>query len=148
MVTFGFGIASTFVWLKFNPRIYKYEEVISADVPKTKYCDLVNNSYKYDGKIVRVDANLCWYDHGYFLEDLNCSSEDESSRTAIIFNKENREEIWNSLEKHKKPGELWKPLEIIAVGVFRYKFSSGGSDHIADRTLLHFEIYNLEYSAR
>lgn len=147
-LAFILGVIITAIWVKLYPRIYQFEEAVSADVSKTNYCDLVKNPYKYDGKIVRIDANLHWFMHGYFLADIRCSDEGDSARMAISFNEQKSNELYKQLEKYHQPGEMWKPLEIIAVGVFRYEMSSGSSDHIVDRTSLQFEIYKIEYTAR
>ena len=104
---------------------------------------IVRNPYKYDGEIVRVNANLNWFMHGFYLTDANCSGEDDSTKTAINFNERKRKYV----EKFKYTGETPKPIEIVAVGVF-YKMRIGGSDGIEDRTRLRFEIYNIEYSSR
>ena len=88
LLTFALGIAATVIWVKFHFREYTVEEVVSADVPKTDYCDLVNNPFKYDGEIVRVNAKLYWFMHGFYLADENCTGEGDSAKTAIIFNEQ------------------------------------------------------------
>jgi hypothetical protein len=142
-VTFILGIFLVAIWIRLQPRVYRFEEVVAADVSKTDYCDLVNNPDKYDGKIVRINADLHWFEHGFFLADANCSGNGESLQTAILVYEPKRDELYKQLDKYMR-GE---PTEIAAVGVFRYERSPGYSDHITDRTPLHFEIYNLEYLA-
>lgn len=143
LLTFAVGILATAIWVKFHFRTYSYEEVISAHVPKTNYCDIVNNPFKYDGEIVRVNTKLYWFMHGFYLADENCRGEGDSTNTAITFNESFRANEPDYFNKFIR----FKSVEIIAVGVFKYKFLTGGSDSIEDRTKLHFEIYSVEYFA-
>lgn len=144
LLTFVIGLAIATIWVKFHFQSYSFEEVATSGVPKTKYCDLVNNPFKYDGEIVRVNTSLHWFTHGFYLADVNCTGEGDSAKTAITFNETFREKHPDYLEKYRTR----EPVEIIAVGVFKYKFKTGGSDGIEDRTRLHFEIYGIDYSSR
>lgn len=148
LTTFIFGVSASRFYLKYNQPVYTFEEVISSGAPKTEYCDLVSSPSKYDGKIVRVRANLNWFTHGLYLDDSNCFGEGDNAKTAIVFNERVREKLFEAMKQKQIFGKPRRPLEIIAVGVFKYKSPRGViSDSIEDRTPLHFEIYNIEYSA-
>jgi hypothetical protein len=151
--TFFVGVTLTVFWVRNNPPIVSYEEAISKGVPDVEYCQLRNNPYEYNGKVVRVSANLHWFMHGYYLHEINCSdtkggNRTDEARTAITVYDKNRTEVFEYLQNYHEPGKLWQPLKIIAVGRFRYKIPDGYSDGIDDRTSFHFEIYKIESAKR
>lgn len=147
LLIFAFGVVVTAIWLNHNSPAESYEQLNLAELPNVEYCDLKNNPERYSGKIVRLNAQLNWFMHGYFLADANCSGEGDSARAAVCFY-ENREEFYKSLERYREPHKLWEPLKIIAVGKFTFEKPRGSSDGIEDRTSLHFEIYKIESVAR
>jgi hypothetical protein len=148
LLTFAFGVAATVTSVYYNPPVESYEEAVFDDLPVVAYCDLKNNPRKYNGKILRVNARLNWFMHGYFLADANCSGEGDDARAAITFYKPKNEEFYKYLEQFREGGKLWEPLKIIAAGRFKYEKPQGLSDGIEDRTSLHFEIYKIESAAR
>ena len=148
ILTFTFGVTATIIWLRYIPFVELYDKVNLAEIPFVEYCDLRNNPRKYNGKIIRINARLNWFMHGYFLADENCSGEGDSARTAIDVYEPKRDLLWETLKQFKESGKMWKPVKIIAVGRFSYKNWIGGSDHIQDRTPLQFEIYEIESASR
>jgi hypothetical protein len=142
--TLFLGIVSICIWYSFYPTKYSFNEVISAKIPKTNYCEVINSPLKYNNKIVRLNTNLNWFMHGFYLADDNCRGEGDTTKTAITFNESfraNRPEYLKELTSAN-------PVEIIAVGIFRYNVFTGSSDSIEERTRLHFEIYSIEYVAK
>lgn len=149
ILTFGVGLASVILWLHYKSLTMTYEEAISAGVPSVEYCDLINNPFKYDGQVVRVNANLYWFMHGYYLADANCRGEGDSASTAVLFYEKNREDLFNYLKTFDEPGKRREPIKIVAVGRFKYDLlSTGSSDSIEDRTSLHFELYRIESATK
>lgn len=148
-----FGITFTFLWFKYNPPMLSYEESLAKGIPSVEYCDLRNNPYKFNGKVVRLTTDLQWFMHGYFIYDASCNDRFEGdgldeSRTAILPYKENWAEIYEYLRKFHEAGKSWEPLQITAVGRFQYKHAKGFSDGIEDRTSFRFEIYKIESASR
>lgn len=157
MLTFAIGVVATVIWLKYNSVSDSYNEVIFsetydevnlAEIPFLQYCDLKNNPQKYNGKIVRVNAKLSWFMHGYFFADTNCSAEDDSAKAAISYYEPHSEVLHKELEKYRQPKQMWEPLRVTVVGSFKYERTRGYSDGIEDRTPLHFQIYKIESAAK
>lgn len=148
ILAFAFGVTATIFWFKYNPVIESYDEVNFTRIPSVEYCDLRNDPRKYDGKIVRINAKLNQFMHGYFLADGNCSSDGDEARAAISFYEPNAEEIQNLINQFREPKKLWEPVNIIAAGRFKYERPRFHSDGIEDRTSLHFEIYKIESAKR
>jgi hypothetical protein len=144
VLTCSIGIAATFLWVRFNPEVEKYETTDFTRIPSVEYCDLRANPQKYDGKIIRVKTKLYWFMHGYYLANGNCSEGDDKANTAISFYPANSSGIGVTLDKFRKPYEPFGPVNLAAVGRFTYKDKLGGTDSISDRTHLHFEIYEIE----
>ncbi len=144
--TFGFGIFSTLAWIKYNKPIPN-DKNEDEDLPILAYCELVKNPEKYSGKIVRVSADLYWFMHGYYLADKNCAAGGDSARTAIVFDNQNRDRIFQKFNeiRGKETLDYRDVINMIAVGKFKkVEKSQISSDSIKDRTLLHFEIKDIE----
>ncbi|MDQ6788490.1 MAG: hypothetical protein M3033_16930 [Acidobacteriota bacterium] len=147
-ITFALGVAATLIWVKNNSSILPPERSSgSSELPILAYCELVNNPEKYNGKIIRINADLLWNMHGYFLADNNCSARDESALTGIRFDEKSRDELFQKINEIKGSDKLdfRTSINMIAVG----KFNKVGrceicSDLMIDRTLLHFEIIEIE----
>lgn len=152
-LTFLLSVTLTVLWFKSNQPLVSYEESLTKNVPSVEYCDLRNDPYRYDGKVVRLTADLYRFMHGYYLSDANCNDKFEDSgtdesKTAVLFYETYRMESFEYLEKFNESGKLWQPLKITVVGRFQYKRASGFSDGIEDRTSFHFEIYKVDSASR
>jgi hypothetical protein len=157
LLTFALGVATVLVWFN-RPKLAneKAETVPSQQEsrPSTEqttltYCELANNSEKYDGKIVRVSAKLWFMIHGYSFLSKNCDG--ETKQIAVIFPDDKRGlEIENKIAKDLELTEYnpWSFPEIIAIGKFSRVKPSRKSDSIADNTYLHFEILEVEKASK
>lgn len=146
ILAFALGIMATALWFYFNPKLESFDEVNFSTIPTLKQCDLKNNPRQYDGKIVRLQDEIKWYQHGYFFEDANCLDKGETGRTAVWLYEPKRKQLYKELES-PIPNERWQSVKITAVGRFSYKWLAhpiGSAGNIEDRTSLHFEIFQIE----
>lgn len=144
ILTVAFGTVATFLLLRYFPSVESYEKINFEQIPSIEYCDLRNEPRRFDGKIVRINANLNFFTHGFYFYDQRCSDNTDVSRTAVSIYQDNYKELENLRIKHKESGKSWQPLNITVIGRFTYKNFTGSSDHIEDRTHLQFEIYKIE----
>lgn len=151
LVTLAAGVVASIIWLNYPA---SQDETIPENVPTLSYCELISNAEKYDGKVVRVKAELHWFIHGYFFDDPNCAvpKEDESEamsysgRTAVLLNAENAENINQRIKEAAGTAYVRKPADVVAVGRFKKIVRcSTCSDSIEDRTPYHFKVVELEY---
>lgn len=148
LLTFAFGVITTFLWIRFDPFPEKYEDVKFGEIPTVEYCELKNNPRSYDGNIIRLKTKLNWFMHGYYLADGNCSGEGDEASMAIDFYEPKKEEPWKIFKEFHEKDKLWEPVDIVVVGRFSYKNFLGGTDHIQDRTHLQFEVHTIEFASR
>ncbi len=121
-------------------------------IPTVTYCQLRGNWQHFDGKTVRVETRLYWFQHGYYFFDEACSNaqaEDPSliddNRTAVSFEEIQRETLWNQLQNFPH-NRFSSPIAMIAAtGRFTRRFPGlNRSDAIGSRTSFHFEINRIE----
>ena len=155
LLTFGLGIGTALVWLgggssgKVLPpevMVPPWEEPVSpTQQPILAYCELANNSEKYDGKVVRVSTRLWFMMHGYSFQDKNCDGEAKQAGVVLP-----SLAIEDQIAKHLGSAEynVWEFPEIIAVGRFSRVEPSRESDSVVDNTYLRFEIIKVEKAAK
>lgn len=156
IVAFVLGV-TIFIWLRHHkspneqnttaPSINQQTDVF-ADLPILTYCELANNPEKYDGKIVRLHTKLYVHFHGLKFLDKNCYAEEKES--AVIFNPEHEDEIFNKIEKDTKTERWvnWNAMDITVIGKFTRVKPTRRSDSMADNTYLHFEIIKVESASK
>ena len=153
LLTLVIGATIALVWISYHPKTESFDKVDIAGLSTIPYCEIKQNSEKYSGKVVRIDANLNWFMHGYFLEDPRCSESVDktyldSGRTAVSLNAQQREQLFSFLKPFDVRNQRWAPGSIVTVGRFKYERPEGWSDMIQDRTPFHFEIFSIESASR
>ena len=143
------GLSAFYVWRRLNPTLEPFDPSHIQELQTISYCDLRNTPNQYDGKIVRIDTNLFWFDHGYFLTDPACDAATDpkyldSQRTALTFEDRRSVELLSFLRQYHSPERLFRPIRVTAVGRFTYRATAGYSDAIQDRTPYRFELYSIE----
>src|ERR1041385_6478599 len=109
--TFVVGVSATAIWLHgfspnaqaLPPRIEIAVPVAPASqttddkpIPSVKLCELVKESPRFIGKVVRLEA---FYDQGVDTAALNDSGCDEWLRPSCAAGDESCEKIWNRIVK-------------------------------------------------
>lgn len=145
------GGSAFFIWKYFFRYLEPFDNGKISTLQVVPYCEVKQNPTKYDGKLVKIDARLFWFMHGYFLQDQACSEAIDakyldSSRTAILFAEIRGDELHQQLRAFHSPGKLFTPVRIIAVGRFTFRSPGGYSDSINDRTPFHFELFSIEHA--
>lgn len=149
-ITFLLGFVASLFRVKFNYSTIQNPEIISVDFSTLDYKELTNNPDKYDGKIVRVNAQL--YGHipnPRFLDENNSARERE---IVVVFN--NKEDWAKIIEKiqekrplltMRKAEDLWDAMpKIIAVGKFSRIKPSKNINSVDYDAHLKFEVTSLE----
>ncbi len=157
ILTFALGVVTVFILLDRSNSPNENSELINSgtqkadaqiELPTLAYCELANNSEKYDGKVVRVSAKLWFSIHGFKFLDKNCYAIEKE--TAVTFAVERKDEIFAKLAKETDATEYnpWTFPEIIAVGkLYRVK-PSRKSDSVIDNAYLQFEIMEIEKASK
>lgn len=147
------GVSACFVWKKPSPNIEPFDSEKMATLQVLPHCELRRNPSKYNGKLVKIDAKLHWFMHGYYLQDKECSETVDtnyldSSRTAVVFEKSQASDLFKQLRELHSPGKLFTEVHLVAIGRFTYGPPKGYSDGIDDRTPFRFELYSLDEAKR
>lgn len=118
-------------------------------VTTVPYCELLKNPRVYDGRIIRLSAELPnGAAHGFFLLDTACAEMRDENYTAILFAPADREVLWNRLADFFRKGRPFEPVQVVVVGRFKYREGPGSSDLMADRTHLQLELHTIESASR
>jgi hypothetical protein len=111
--------------------------------PVLAYCELVANTDRYDGEVVRVRATVRMSIHGLFLTDAACSRYEDYA--AIGFEESREEELMDAFFGPDSPMRVGRGIvELIAVGRFRKVVPSRVSDSLLDTAPLRFEMMRVE----
>ena len=127
----------------------RFEELDIAKLPPIDYCELRNSPDHFDGKTVKIRAQIANFGHGYYFNDERCSDKvhDElldDNRTAVSFYEPQAAKLDDALDQAGFICCYGEPTSIIAVGRFIRQYPSGGSDRMLDRTSFHFELFSFE----
>ncbi len=68
----------------------RLEELNTDTLPQLEYCELRNSPERYDGKIVKISAQIANFGHGYYFDDERCGSKVyenllDDNRTGVTF---------------------------------------------------------------
>jgi hypothetical protein len=153
LLTFALGIVATVMWFNYYSSItLSVKESISEDLPILAYCELVNNPEKYDGKTVRLRAEVKTGNHGQYLWDSICPGDEKiktyyEATAAVIFNNIQDQEKIKQIRDARKPFlvQRWTDLvNITAVGKFKKNKPTEKSSGLVENSTFHFEIIKLE----
>lgn len=130
---------------------YAKDEFVEP-IPRVTYCQLRENPNYFDGKTVRVETGLFWFQHGYYFFDEVCAESDagdpsliDEGRTAVSFEERQRASLWNQLQEFPHDRFSSPIARIDAIGRFARRFPGlNRSDAIGSRTSFHFEISRIE----
>jgi hypothetical protein len=117
-----------------------------AESPILGLCELLDNPDKYSGQTVRVSAIMSGFIHGMVLYNPNCVT--VNTRTAVFFNRENKEQIQGILKQARGSDDWREAVDIIALGQFRKVTPSNQNDTIYDTAPLQFEIMRVEKASK
>ena len=126
-----------------------FEEIEIAKLPQIDYCELRNSPDRYDGRIVRIGAQIGNFGHGYYFDDERCNKKVhenllDDDKTAVQFYGPQADNVSDALERTGLVCCYSEPTSIIAVGRFTREYPSSGSDRMPDRTSFHFELFSVE----
>lgn len=132
-----------------NDVVLSNNEENPKTLPVLEYCDLKNNPDKYDGKIVRLNAEIKAGQHGEHLYDPQCPA-DESIKTyydataAVIFaNQSDRDKI-TEIRENRNP-KLWtEPINVIVIGEFKKNKPTEKDSGYDRNAVFHFVINSIE----
>jgi hypothetical protein len=163
LCTFTLGLAVAFLWSEFRrPSSQSLDEIprlqlqtckdkvsldpnadllASSKLSLLTYCELVDNTSCYSGKIVRVKAKLSGDDHGMFFYGETCDK--RASRTAGRLTGVTPEEFGKLLAK-TCGGQCDRSLDVVVVGKFEEVLPSRASNLNWDTTPLHLELLRVE----
>jgi hypothetical protein len=127
----------------------RFEEIDIAKLPQIDYCELRDSPDRYDGKIVKIRAQIANFGHGDYFDDERCSRKvyenlRDDDRTAVRYYEPHAAKLRDALKQAGLVCCLGDPTSIIAIGRFTREYPAGGSDLMSDRTSFHFELYSVE----
>lgn len=124
------------------------------DLHVLEYCELVNNPDKYDGKIVRLKAEIKGGQHGDHLYDDRCPADESiyayyDATAAVIYkSKEDATKIREIRDKrieNKNSQQLWvDPVNVRVIGIFRKNTPSKKDSDYERNATSHFLINSIE----
>jgi hypothetical protein len=145
-------VISMYILRRIGTKHHFREAIVRSDfiepIPTVLHCQLRRNWEHFNGKTVRLETGIYWFQHGYYFFDEACSdsrSVDPSlineGRTAVWFDEEQRELIWNQLQSFPHD-RLSAPIaRIEVIGRFTRRLPGlNRTDGITSRTSFHFEI--------
>ena len=145
---FTFVVSTMLAALLACSKIESFEEVNLAALPQLDYCELRNDPERYNGKIVRISAQIANFGHGYYFDDERCSEKIENllddNRTAVELFQPLASDLHPALERMTGTGRSWEPKRVFAVGRFTRQYPTSHTDVMVDRTSFHFELYSIE----
>ena len=127
-----------------------FDKVNISTLPRLDYCSLRNDPDRYDGRIVRISAQIGNFGHGYYFDDKRCSEkvyEDllDDNRTAVRLFESRATELQDTLERITNGvGRNHKPTSVLVAGRFTRRYPASHTDLMSDRTSFHFEIFSIE----
>jgi len=126
-----------------------FEQVNVATLPQLDYCELRNQSDRYDGKIVKISAHIGNFGHGYYFDDERCSEKIYSdllddNRTSVKFFEPKAAELTDVMKNMGFVCCYTKPTNVLAVGRFTRQYPSSFGDPMEYRTSFHFELFSVQ----
>ena len=120
-------MTTTLLYLEFNNSEHQKTEAVNAPIDDKKtennaeiqtinFCQLSTNPTEYDGKIIRLSADIMLGTEGAWFTDSNCST---SQITTLIFG---NEAAWKPIDEARKQKnkKLWtNELTITVIGTFK-----------------------------
>lgn len=154
ILTFSVGVACVFLWfLKFNsakqqssPELSGAPTVSQEEPIELLYCHLIVAPEKYDGKVIRVQANFIVGIHGAQLRDKACPI--VGGPIWVNMSSEIWEELNRAMEKAYEMKSVSGSLDVVFVGRFCKNPSSGRSDALKDTAPYKFDLMRIERTSR
>ncbi len=140
-LTFMLGVIVALLFVKSNQSVNQNLENSYADLPILDYCELANNPEKYDGKIVRVNAQLYGFSPNSRFLDENCNS---NKQAEVIFSKDDVKKVSVTQAIAFESQFYWGKPKILAVGKFSKVSPLEVIDKLGDKLYFRFEVINLE----
>jgi len=143
------GVVAFYVWKRWSPDLEPFDEARISTLQIVPYCEVKHDPTKYDGRLVKIDAQLHWFDHGYFFRDEACAESIDrkyldGDKVAVLLEKTRADLLWAQLETFQSPDIRFTPINIVAVGRFTFRTTLRNSDAISARTPFHFELFSIE----
>ncbi len=150
LLAFALGIAAAFIWFNYHSSVLPpVKENDMTDLPILAFCELVNNPDKYDGKVVRLHADIKTGNHGQYLYDSNCPADETvknyyDATAAVMFNNLQDEEKIKQIRDARKTLNWTDPVGVIAVGKFRKNEPTKNDSGMDRNSVFRFVIISLE----
>jgi hypothetical protein len=127
LLTFTLGVTVALIYLKINGSYkQKTEDTTSlvfvnnakenSELLTLSFCELSSNPEMYDGKVVRLNANLVFGLEGAWFSDPECKTLKASTLVFI------KEDAWKTIEKARKQkkDKLWAmDVNLTVIGKFK-----------------------------
>jgi hypothetical protein len=154
LLTFSVGVACVFIWfLEFNsakqqssPEFSGASTASQEEPIELPYCHLMAAPDKYDGKVIRVQANFIVGVHGAQLRDKACPI--VGGPVWVNMSSEMWEQLNRAMEKAYEMKSVSGPLDVVFVGRFCRNHSSGRSDALKDTAPYKFDLMRIERTSR
>ena len=126
----------------------------SENLPLLEYCELRNNPDKYDGKIVRLKAEINGGQHGDHLYDERCPADPSIyayyDATAAVFykNREDNDKVRKirdqRLENENSEKRWTDAVNVTVIGIFKKNKPTKNDSSYERNATFHFTINSIE----